>query len=1155
MLRRLVSAVAMVSLLVAGLYALTFVSPKEVSADTTAPGPAATQSQALEAARKSGKSVEIAALRGEMSEVVANPDGTLTRTEYLQPKWARKNGAWARVDTRLVKQADGTVVPRTSPFGVVIADGDEPFVRLSRLGRELALSWPGKLPAPTLDGDTAVFTSVLPDVDLRVRVEPAGISHLIVIKTAEAARNPNLARIRLTLDASRLTVQQDASGVLQATDSTSGAGIFEAPAPVMWDSGHPGLATAGRVSGTSEPGLGGQDPEHGPGEGSAVAPVKVTLSPGEMVLSPDQELLSSPETKFPVFVDPSWTSRSADGAWAMVSSAYPSQSYYKFSGTEGVGYCNVSLDGNCRTTQVKRLFYRMPLSKVHGKVVTKAEFIAYQTHSYNCSLDSSVRLYRTSALSSSATWNNSSGSWGDLLTSRKVSYCSRTPVEFSSAALTSHVKSAVSNKYQTITFGLRAYREDSMNWWKRFAKDAYLRITYNTPPDRPVKENLSSDPGGACQWDAARPTIKSVPTVRAYLYDRDKEDAAKVTAKFEMWWNGGTGWGKRHEVSVGPKASGSAFMTQMPTNIPEGTLIGWRVRAYDGKQYSAWSNDGAAKMCEFILDTSKPAAPQISSTDYPNDDAEHGGVGQYGEFTFTPASSDVVKYQFAVNGSAKQGTTVNAPSPGAPVTVSIMPTSAGPNTVSVLSYDAAGNDSEPASYTFKSGPGAPVKAGFALDEPVGATSLNATTRDGEASVSATPHGGVTLGVDGQVGTAMQLDGATGYAATSTPVLDTSKSFSVSAWVRLSGKTNTAVVVAQDGTQGSAFALYYSPGYDRWVFNMQDPESGDPELIRAISTGPPAIGEWTHLVGVYDHVAHKIHLYVNGNRHASTDQPTSFASDGPLQIGRFKWKGSYGSEFHWPGVLDAVGIYDRVVTDAEVLTAYEQSPVVMARWKLNSDATDDAGHGHTLTLAGGARIDPEAGYLGDPMAGLLLDGQPGSYAATAGLVTATDESFTVAGWVSTPGPATDAAVFSQAGDHNSPFTLRYASAAVNNTGGWEIEMPTTDGSGAVFHTAEHATYMPGQWQHLGIVYDAPNREMRLYVNGELQEYGPVSWKSDVVGIAGTGGFQLGRARKNGAWGQFFDGAIDDVWVFKGAATAEQLQILSNGFEELPTETVP
>src|SRR5690606_2706002 len=123
-----------------------------------------------------------------------------------------------------------------------------------------------------------------------------------------------------------------------------------------------------------------------------------------------------------------------------------------------------------------------------------------------------------------------------------------------------------------------------------------------------------------------------------------KEDAAKVTAKFEMWWNGGTGWGKRHEVSVGPKASGSAFMTQMPTNIPEGTLIGWRVRAYDGKQYSAWSNDGAAKMCEFILDTSKPAAPQISSTDYPNDDAEHGGVGQYGEFTFTPASSDVVKY-------------------------------------------------------------------------------------------------------------------------------------------------------------------------------------------------------------------------------------------------------------------------------------------------------------------------------------------------------------------------------------------------------------------------------------------------------------------------------------------------------------------------------
>ena len=1150
-LRWLWSVLTTLGMVGAGVFVPASV-PSSVAVADEGPGSAATQSQALAQARKSGQPVEIAAFRGESREVAANPDGTLTETTYLRPRWTRKNGAWTRIDTHLVKRADGSVAPAASPLGVVIAGGDGPFVRMSRLGRELSLSWPGKLPAPTVDGDTAVFASVLPDVDLRVRVEPDGVSHLLVIKTVEAARNPELAKIRLGLDTSRLTVKQDADGLLHADDSRSGAAVFEAPAPVMWDSRQPVVAARTGESGGS--GVGAPEPEQGPGEASAVAPVQVEIGSGELALTPDQGLLTSADTQYPVYVDPSWTARSKDAAWLMVSSG--GWSRYKFSGSEGVGLCEASKDPECgSSTHKKRLFYRMPLSKVARKYVLGAEFTAFETHAYNCNNDTSVQLWHASGFGQSSTWNSTSDNWMTHLTSRDVSYCSRTGVEFGGTNLLNVVRAAVSRGDPAITFGLKAYSESSMSWWKRFASDAYLRITYNTPPDRPLKSKMSSDPGGPCEWDAARPTVKSAPTIRAYLYDKDTEDKAKVTGQFQVWWNDGSGWAKHKDVTVGPKASGSAFETDVPSGIPENTLIGWAVRAYDGKQYSAWSNDGAPKMCEFILDTTQPAAPQISSADYPDDGADHGGVGQYGTFTFTAASPDVVRYQFAINGSAKQGTTVQAPSPGAPVTVELMPASEGPNTVSVITYDQAGNDSEPASYTFKSGPGAAPKAQFGLGESAGASSVQAATRGGEPAVSAATHGGVTLGVDGQVGTAMRLDGSTGYAATSSPVLDTAKSFSVSAWVQLDSKTNTAVVAAQDGTRGSAFALYYSPAYDRWVFNMQDPGTDNPVLIRAVSTGPSVTGQWTHLVGVYDHAAHKIHLYVNGTLQASTDQPSSFSSDGPLQIGRFKWNGGYGSEFYWPGVLDEVGVYDRVVTGAEVLSAYQSAPVVMARWKLNNDGADDSGHDHALTLAGGAAIDPAAGWLGDPMNGLLLNGQPDSYAATADPVLATDKSFTVAGWAATLGPAADAAVFSQAGQRNSGFTLRYSPAAANGAGGWQIEMPTTDTADAQFNTAEHAAFVPSLWQHLAIVYDAPNQEMRLYVDGELRESAPVSWKSGVTGFNASGGLQLGRALKNGAWGQFFDGAIDDVWAFEGTATPEQLQILSNAFEELPTDTVP
>lgn len=1119
---------------------------------------ALTTEQARAEARRTGQPVEILGLRGESREVVANPDGTLSQTTFMSPRWTRQNGAWVRVDTSLVERSDGTLAPKASPLGIVISGGGGPFVRMARLDRELRLTWPGVLPKPAIDGDTAVFASVLPDVDLRVRVEPNGFSHLLVIKTAEAAADPRLASLQLGLAATKLAVTRDGDGLLQATDTASGAGVFEAPSPLMWDSQHPEAAPQSRLAGESEPGVGAKDPEDGPGEASAVAPVGVQVGGGKLTLTPDQGLLTSRETKFPVYVDPSWTARSQDASWAMVSSGFPTQSYYKFSGTEGVGYCSVSVDPNCYKTQIKRLFYRMPLTGVQGKVVTKAEFTAFQTHSYDCSLDTSIRLYRTTVLESSATWNSTQDNWGDHLASRDVSFCSRTGVEFSSSLLTAHVKSAVDKGAKTITFGLRAYREDSMNWWKRFASDAYLRITYNTPPDRPLTQNLSSNPGGVCEWDDKKPTIGRLPEITAVLYDKDAEDKEKVTAQFEMWWDDGTGtgWAKHHEVSVGPMASGSKFTTPFPTDVPEDTVIGWHVRAYDGKQASAWSSAGDDKVCQFVLDRQKPMAPSVTSADYPADEADHGGVGEYGSFTFTPSSTDTVSYQYAVGKRAQEGPRVQAPSPGAPTTVEIKPESAGSNTLSVIAYDGAGNASEAAAYTFKAGPGKAPKAHFRLDEPAGATTVAAQTPDGADPVTATPHE-ATLGVAGRVGTAMQLNGPSGYAATTGPLLDTTKSFSVAAWVKLNAKDNVGVVASQEGgsgNPGSAFALYYSRGWDRFIFNMQDPTSNDPVMVKAIGKTSPVLGQWAHLMGVYDHVSKNISLYVNGELQATVNQPNAFSSTGPIHIGRFKFTGSFRPEHYWNGLLDDVKIYDRVVTAEQALNAYTEHALVLARWKLNTDGADDSGAGHTLAYsAAGAGTETQNFYLGTGALGL----SGGGFAATGDPVMATDQSFTVAGWVQLPStPSGNQTVFSQASTgSNSGFGLRFAPGAGGGLGGWQIEMPSSDDPGAPVATADHLEYLGGgQWHHVAIVYDAPKAEMTLYVNG-AQSTEPASFEGDITSFNALGGFQIGRYRQSGAWSEYLDGAVDDVWVFKGALSEGQIQILSTGVEELETSTVP
>ncbi|TDB71087.1 LamG domain-containing protein, partial [Actinomadura sp. KC216] len=252
--------------------------------------------------------------------------------------------------------------------------------------------------------------------------------------------------------------------------------MFEAPSPIMWDSSGAGAgdpqARAAVVRGDE------------PAEGARTAPIGVAVADGTLILTPDQALLTSPDTRFPVFIDPVWTTSRASG-WGMVSSGWPDQSYYKFAGksTEGVGRCEVAKDPNCVKNQTKRLFFRMPLPAIKGRYIQAVEFTAYETFAYDCGNDTSVELWRTSTLSSGATWNNATSSsvWDQRLASRDVSYCSRAPVEFGGSLLRSHVQDAVNKGHSTITFGLKAYNESSMSWWKRFADDAYLRVQYNNP--------------------------------------------------------------------------------------------------------------------------------------------------------------------------------------------------------------------------------------------------------------------------------------------------------------------------------------------------------------------------------------------------------------------------------------------------------------------------------------------------------------------------------------------------------------------------------------------------------------------------------------------------------------------------------------------------
>ncbi|MEV7872460.1 LamG domain-containing protein, partial [Streptomyces sp. NPDC088124] len=290
----------------------------------------ATTDDALAEAKRSGKLVEVGSLRGERSDVYATPDGALEAREYLRAVRARVAGEWKPIDTDLSKSSGGTVAPKVSTVGLEFSGGGNgPLVELTKAGRTVALSWPGVLPAPELDGATATYREVLPGVDLRMGAQEDGFTQLLVVKSAEAAASEELAALRLGLAAEGVEVRETAEGGLEAVDRGARGAVFEAPRPMMWDSSTPagnGVAPpAGLRSAAASDEEASNPGEPGAGESGKLAPVGVEIpADGDaLVLKPDAEMLSDADTVYPVFIDPQWYSPRAS-AWTMASEYWAS---------------------------------------------------------------------------------------------------------------------------------------------------------------------------------------------------------------------------------------------------------------------------------------------------------------------------------------------------------------------------------------------------------------------------------------------------------------------------------------------------------------------------------------------------------------------------------------------------------------------------------------------------------------------------------------------------------------------------------------------------------------------------------------------------------------------------------------------------------------
>lgn len=152
------------------------------------------------------------------------------------------------------------------------------------------------------------------------------------------------------------------------------------------------------------------------------------------------------------------------------------------------------------------------------------------------------------------------------------------------------------------------------------------------------------------------------------------------------------------------------------------------------------------------------------------------------------------------------------------------------------------------------------------------------------------------------------------------LVDKARTFA--AWTKLKNKTNSSTVFSKwdSLTSDREYKLEYNQTQDLWVFSCQNTLSGLETGVGA-SGVTPAVDTWYFIVGWHDPDADAITIQVdNGKRYSEVFAGGSNAGSAEFTIGALD-DGLGGSSTNMDGFVDAVHVWDRILTAEEVRDIY------------------------------------------------------------------------------------------------------------------------------------------------------------------------------------------------------------------------------------------
>jgi hypothetical protein len=914
-----------------------------------------------------GVRVEVLSQRSETDQVFANPDGSLTREQYLEPVRVREGQTWLDVDSALEKKSDGSWGPRVSAVEMSFSPGGaSPAVTMDLNNVRLELTWPTALPAPTVDGNAVTYPEVFPGVDLQLAAEGTSFTQHLLVKTRAAGLDPRVRSFVMKARVKGGSLVQDATGY--AVKDSRGRDVLTGAQPVMWDSK---VRPAGATGDALAEAIVRLD------EGDRQAPMGLTVAKDAVTIRPNTTLLDNPNAVYPVVLDP--TTSPSIYNWAMVNATYPSVSYYKFTDADqGVGYNDFESPAN-----KKRIFLSFPTSAYNGKKILSATLRAFETYSASCAAGS-VNAYLSGDISSGVTWNSQPGkliasaldSWSTKA-GRSDCYPGGKTADWN---VTAGVVKRTGDKASRSTFVLQGASESNYSSWMRFggpsngtaSKRPSLSVTYNTPPTKPTKAAMwAPSLSTPCSTSAPGPSINPAAGASEYMYVKISDpDGDNVTSTIRVFRASDDAIAASTNFTA--RASGSTVSMLIPSSLVDATTYYFR-----GAVSDAYPGLGFGDKCYFTVDKVGAPTPTITSTTW-KENVLAPADATSGSFTMTSPGATKMLYRWIDGATPLSSSTTNGS-----VTYTAT-TSRSLHEWRATAEDAAGTRGGTAGFFVKrtqpgklaeylfNGPvpnsegvgavdcssgnmGAPCDTANSQLEPTAGSDSDTPLADPDAAAAYkfdfpsdqsnfSQGGRWSDAVDNH---ALVFDGSPSTVASlpSRPVVNT-ESFVIGGWSLLSDRAQSRTLLAlqrdetasNPSTPALALDLGYDQPLDRFVLRVMRPDGT--VLAQAIDALPDlnAAGEpldrsgsWTYLVLVYDKTAGHLRLdafstalqdpidsdfaqYIEGD--AVTVSGAIAGGLGEFMVGG--GTSANGNRAAWAGLLDNMAVWQGIPTEERIL---------------------------------------------------------------------------------------------------------------------------------------------------------------------------------------------------------------------------------------------